>query len=153
MEVYSKPPIEIRPLDREKGSADYTAAFALAHMIFEQRTWGFDSEIRRAAFVFGAISEGLLAGYCVGRLPFLGSKLCKVPEASVEWLGVRPDLQDSGRGIGSALLTKAERFMINAGTVEQVHITSNPDARGFYERHGYTSSFLNTFHKTLRAPE
>lgn len=54
----------------------------------------------------------------------------------IQTLWVRPDLQ--GHGVGSALLRELEAAATAQG-ITQAHLeTTSFQARGFYERHGYT---------------
>jgi ribosomal protein S18 acetylase RimI-like enzyme len=85
-------------------------------------------------FVFAQTREGYVAGYaCYG--PISGTK----SSFDLYWIAVRAG--ERGKGLGGALMEKAERAMADMGAVRVYAETSSraqyEPTRAFYEKQGY----------------
>jgi ribosomal protein S18 acetylase RimI-like enzyme len=83
-----------------------------------------------------------LLGYALVRLPGEGPTWARRGAGTVETLSVATEAR--GRGVGKALLD-AVRARLSAAGVDRVELTAvaaNADALRFYEREGFTPSFV-----------
>jgi len=88
-------------------------------------------------FVWMARSDSDVVGCCVVCYAISTSRGAVV--AKLDDVNVRPGLE--GRGVGSAMMEslKAELRRIGVERIDTATHFDNPDARRFYERHGFAS--------------
>jgi len=87
-----------------------------------------------AANVFVAIRDGVCAGFCS-----VGTSAAAPGSGVVHTIYVRPG--EEGRGIGHALIERAERALVEQGYANAALwvLRDNARARRFYERHGWVT--------------
>ncbi|WP_459194031.1 GNAT family N-acetyltransferase [Halosimplex sp. J119] len=110
-----------------------------SHVLAERNRSAVADELARHAVterLLVAVEDGETVGFVMFTLD-RGSYEMEVTQGVVENLYVRPGHR--GEGVGSELLTTAERRLdeLGADTVALEAMATNRDARRFYRRHGY----------------
>ncbi|MCR8454522.1 MAG: GNAT family N-acetyltransferase [Crenarchaeota archaeon] len=114
----------------------------------------FDSEVDKYWSVVGALRTPYtyiaeVCGKIIGVIEFELVYLSRSSEGHIGYIFVHPEYQ--GKGVGTALLKKAEEILYRRGARRIWAVTSpnNPKTRRFFEKNGYREVSTEIMKKTL----